>query len=480
MKFRWTPPIRNEWSAGAPPPPWLYVALLFLIECAFLGATVATWPQGKSVASEDFVRNALVAPFVFWITVSFALYSFLYDSHAFEAAVKNATRWHLLTRWQRKIRAGVAVLDSTILAPEPDLAERMLKLEGSPPANPGKIMRLDSVQGEDCAARERTMIEMLLTPLSARLGQLARGDSFDVVIQCERAESAVHVQAVWDRMQLPGQPRVRWLSNDQDPGFADIWFEDDKSAPHAFDPFKPDRTPQYRLVLAWHLSDAGPDVQPDASEAAVALLLGSSALMREKPELKRQAWLLRQIVADPGEADKALELLLGAEQVPRERIRHFWHGRLKGLAQHATLGAVRDADLKVEIHALDPAIGPQAPVARWVLQALAAKMAYFGQGAQLVALPRAHGVSLNVVVKDTPVADVPWKAEFEYNLFPWVESMCCVGLWTFAILMSPNKTWGTFETVFTAVIAGVVLLNFVWRIFLGPRIYADSVWREFG
>jgi hypothetical protein len=480
MKFRWTRPIRDEWSVDAPPPVWLYVALFFLITCVFLGGTIVTWPPGKPVASEDFARTALAAPFTLWIAVSFVLYAALYDNRAFEASVKNVARWHLLARWQRQVRAGLAILDSVVLVPEPDLAERMLKLEGSPPDNPGKVMRLDDVDGNDGESRERAVIEKLLTPLAARFARETRDHSFDIVIQCERAESALLVQTVWAQLQLPGRPRIRRLSNDENPGFANIWFDDDKYAPQAFSAFTLDRTPEYRLVLAWHLHDASPDVQPDASEAAVALLLGSSALMREKPELKCQAWLLRQIVADADQVDKALALLLGAEQVPRKRIRHLWHSRLKGLARHATLGAVRDADLKVETHALDPAIGPQAPVARWILQALAVKMAQFGQGAQLVAVPGAHGVALNVVVKDAPAVDVPWKPEYEYSLFPWAELVSYMSLWTFLVLMSPNKTWGTFESVFTGAIAVLALLGIAWRIFLGPRIYTDYVWREFG
>lgn len=480
MKFRWNPPIGGEWSAGDPPPIWIYAVLFFLLLCLFAGGTIAMWPHGKPVASDDFVRTALVAPFLLWVAISSTIYTWMYSSLAFEVAVKNTARWHVLTRWQRKVRAGVAVLDSVVLTQVPDLAERMLKLEGDPPDNPGKVMRLDSVDEVEDALRERAMLERLLTPLTVRLARAARGDSFDIVIQCERAESSLQVQAAWEQLQLPGRPRIRWLGNDQDPGFADIWFEDDRHVPYAYGSSAPDRTPKYRLVLAWHLNEAGPDSQPHTSEAAVALLLGSPALMQEKPELKRQAWLLRQIVSDADEVDKALALLLGAEQVPRERIHHFWYSRLKGLAQHATLGAVRDNELKVEEHALDPAMGPQAPVARWVLQALAAKMAHFGQGAQLVALPRANGVALNIVVKDAPAANVPWKAEYEYNIFAWADLLVCMSLWAFVIMVSPDKTWGTFETVFTVAIVVAVLLIFAWRIYLGPRIYTDYVWLKYG
>ncbi|WP_175751822.1 hypothetical protein [Burkholderia anthina] len=478
MKFRWTPPVQDEWSAGKPPPGWLYALLLFLIVSMFLGGTFAMWPQGKSMASEDFVRTALVAPCVLWSAVSFALYAFMYENHAFEAAVRNSARWHLLTGWQRKVRTGLAVLDTVILVPEPDLAERLLKLEGSPPENPGRVMRLDSIEAANGASRERVMIEKLLAPLAARLTQAMRSDSFEIVMQCERSESCVDVRAVWAQLQLPGKPRVRWCSNDHAPGFADTWFEGDADVLHASSLF-PDRAPKFRLVLAWHLNDKEPEVQPDASEAAVALLLGSPELMREKPKLKRQAWLLRQIVADADEVDKALALLLAAEQVPRERIRHFWYSRLHGLARHVTQGAVKDSGLNVAQHALDSAIGPQAPVARWVLQALAAKMAHFGQGAQLVALPRSNGAALNVVVKDTPAADVPWKAEYEYALFPWPELSGCMSLWTFLILMSPNETWSPVEIAFTVGIVIVFVLSFAWRIFWGPRLYTNDVLREY-
>ncbi|WP_175717816.1 hypothetical protein [Burkholderia anthina] len=479
MKFRWTPPVRDEWSAGEPPPAWLYVALFVLIECAFVVGTVATWPHGKSMVSDDFARTAFAAPFALWIAISFVVYAWAYDGPAFEAAVKNVTRWHLLTNWQRRLRLGVAVLDTVILAPEPDLAERMFKLEGSPPENPGKVMRLDGIEGADGVPRERALIEALLTPLAAKLARAARSDSFDIVMQCECAESYVDVQAVWAELKLPGRPRIRWLSNDRNPGFATVWFEGDADTPYA-DSSGSRRNPKYRLMLAWHLNGTEADAKPDTSEAAVALLLGSPALMQEQPPPKCHAWLLRQMVADADEVDDALAQLLAAEQVPRERIRHVWYSRLKGLALHATLGAVKESGLKVEQHALDSAAGPQAPVARWLVQALAAKMAHFGQGAQLVALPRPDGVALNVVVKDRPPVDVRWKPEYEYALVPWAELSCCMGLWVFVILMSPHETWTAFEVGVTVAICFVVVLICVWRIFLGPRIYARDVLRAYG
>ncbi|WP_433696201.1 hypothetical protein [Paraburkholderia phenoliruptrix] len=478
MSFRWTAPGGGEWTAGKPPPAWIYVVLLILLVCAFLVGTLVTWPHGKSIASQDFVLTALIDPFVLWMAFCFVLYVSMYDSMAFEVAVKNSARWHLITGWQRQLRAGMAVLDSVMLVPEPDLAERMLGLEGTPPENPGKVMRLDSVEGDDAMSRERALLEKLLTPLAARLATAAKSDLFEIVIQCERADSSIVLQEVWEKVGLPGKPVVRWMDNSRDVGFVEDWFKEDRRPRwYGHDP-----TPKCQLVLAWHLNDEKSEVEPRVSEAAVALLLGSSAHMRENPALKCQAWLLREIVTDAADADRALASLLGSEQVPRERIRHFWRSRLKGIAQHATLGAVKESGLKVEDHALDPAIGPQAPVARWLLQALAAKMAHFGQGAQLVALPQARRVALNIVIRDMPAANVPWKKEYDYEarLFPMFELAGLACLWTCLVLMSPDKTWGTFETVFTVVLILAFFLCLAWRLFFGPRIYTDEVWRKYG
>jgi hypothetical protein len=466
-----------EMKTPKSPPVWVFVLLYLVTEGSALLLTLSSWPGGEPLASQKFVLDAVVAPLLVWVAISIAVYHALYGGFVYEAAVKNSERWRLVTRWKEQSRAGIALLDSVILTPEPDLAERMLSLEGSPPENPGKVMALDSVDVADGVSRVRGVLDRLLTPMAAKLTQAARSDSFEIVMQCERQEMSADVQAVWSELKLPGRPRIRWMDNDREVGFADNWFKEDSHTSYSFSSFH--QTPRYRLLLAWHLNEGGAEVPQTASEAAVALLLGSTALMQEKPDTKHQAWLLRQIVGEADQVDRSLALLLRAEQAPPERIRHFWHSRLKGLAQHTTVGAVRDTDLKVEEHALDPAIGPQAPVVRWLLPALAAKMAHFGQGAQLVALPHEKGVALNLVVKAHTPADMPWKPEYGYSLIAFEEICMCMTVVTLALLVSDNKAWGTFETV--VVVLGVIFsLLFVGAKIFMRRVYADNFWREHG
>ena len=472
MRFRWDQPFPPEYEMPTPPPAWLYVAIFFLLLCIFAGGTVLTWPQGQPVDSRGFLRTALLLPVLLSMAVGFGIFIVGYDLPAHEAAVKNSVRWELLKEWRRMVRIRNAVLDSTILAPEPELAERMLKLEGSPPHNPGRVMRLEDVVARDDQSRRHVMLEKLLAPLVPKLTEAVGSESFEVVLQCDDEEPSGDVQAAWRQLGLPGAPRIRRIGNDTDPEVAYHWFEDE-SHPYL------DRTPKYRLVLAWHLHDAVPDTPQTASEAAVALLLGLPRLMQEKPDTKRQGWLMHQLVSEADQVDKSLQLLLRAEQVSPKQIRHFWYSRLKGLAQHSTLGAVRDAGIEVEQHALDPAIGPQAPVARWLLAALAAKMAHFGQGAQLVALPHERGVILNLVVREPDQPPMPWKEEYEFRLGPFYEFLFCVALWTFILLAGPDKTWGTFQTVATVAVVTVFLLSAGWRLF-SIRAYSDDVWNKYG
>ncbi|WP_414440809.1 hypothetical protein [Burkholderia sp. 22PA0106] len=473
MNFLWNPQFPSERATDEPLSIWFHLVLYVIVEVFALALVVPGLPKDGAIPWDSVLHDAVAVPFFGWLTLSFIVHRFAYDIPAMQAAEHNSARWRQITGWQRQSRSGMAVLDSVILTPEPDLAERMLALEGSPPMNPGKVMALNNIDAADDGSRLSRLLDALLTPLVRRLAQAAKSGSFEIVMQCDHEALSSEVLTAWCRLELPGKPVVRWLDNGRDLGFADRWFESEARY-HGW--HSQDTMPKYRLLLAWHLNKSGPDAEHRDSEAAVALLLGSPALIAEKPDLKRQAWLLRQITGDADQVDALLTSLLKAGQVPGERIRHFWHSRLKGLAQHATLAAVKESGLKVEAHALDPAIGPQAPVARWVTQALAAKMAHFGQGPQLVALPDTQGVALNLVAKEPAAVDVPWKEEYGYRPLLGPEFGALASLWMVCMLLSPDKGWSTTDTIVTcATIFFIVVFFFIRHAGLFSRMVESIV-----
>ncbi|HTH61387.1 MAG TPA: hypothetical protein VL689_14645 [Paraburkholderia sp.] len=481
MDFKWNQRFPPEYAEPKPLSGWVYLLVFVVLICLFAGGTILTWPQGTPVDSKEFLRTALGAPLIVGVTVSALLHVLSYDDIVYEAANKNGARHALLSDWYARGRQGMAVLDSVILTPEPDLAERLLKLEGSPPENSGKVMSLDSVTGREGQSRRGALLVKLLTPLIPRLREAVRSESFDVVLQCDGEEPATDVLAAWLQLELPGKPRIRRIGNDRNPGFAEVWFKDETFAPYACYSYGTEAVPKYRLLLAWHVNDENPDTPPAASEAAVALLLGTAMLMSEKPDTKRQAWLLRQIVGEADQVDKSLELLLRAEQVKREHVHHFWHSRLKGLAQHSTLGAVRDSGLTVTEHALDPAIGPQAPVARWLLAALAAKMAHFGQGTQLIALPDEKGVILNLVAREPDSVSLSWNEwyDYGYRILPVWRLIVCMGIAASLIVLVPDDSESTSVTVMLWITGLAAVASIVWRV-CAIRLYHRQVWNEYG
>jgi hypothetical protein len=461
MAFQWNPHVPEEHPSVEGPPWWLYLVLYLVIEAIAVAVTVANWPKGVAVAPEKLLYSAGAIPFLVWVMLACLIFIVADDEPSYQAATYNRGRWKQIARWQRQSRAGIAVLDSVILAPEPDLAVRMLGLEGTPPDNAGRVMALEGIEGAEGVSRVHGLLTQLMKPLLPRLKLAIRSESFEIVMQCERPELSDEVKEVWKQLELPGVPHIRWLDNSRDVGFADHWFEDYVERRYSY---AVDQTPKYRLLLAWHLHAEAENTEPAFSESAVALLVGSPAFMAESDgKVRQQAWLLRQITGDADLVDKSLARLLDAGQVPRERIRHLWYSRLTGLAQHATLGAVRESGLKPGEHALEQAIGPQAPVARWVLQALAVQMAHFGQGPQLIALPAAQGVALNVVAKEPAAVDVPWKEEYDYRRYWPAELAFYLYVWGLAAMLTFARDEGTHDSSWLGLDCLVTVVFFVVR-----------------
>ncbi|GAB7524490.1 hypothetical protein [Paraburkholderia sp. 2C] len=464
MTFRWNQVIPDEKNAGKPPPIWMYVVILIIVECIALALTVVTWPKDKPVASMEFLRGILLIGPLFWGALCAFVYHTFYGAYAFDAAVTNREGWQLRRSWQQNGRSGVAVLDSVVLAPEPELAERMLGLDGTPPHNPGKVMALD-VDGTAADSRLHAVLEKLIVPLASKLAHAMKSDSVQLIMQGDRDESSDIIHAIWKKADLPGAPRIVSMPPGTEPKFAEKWFP-------------ADRDPSYRLVLAWHLND-NPDAPGDCSEFAVAMLLASHQHWRSRRgKLRPQAWLLRGIGTEADQVEAAMALLLNAEQVETRRIRSFWHSGLKGVAKHATLGAVRESGLAVSTHALDMAVGPQAPASRWLVYALAAKMAHFGQGAQCMALPGDRGVTLSLAARELREWDAPWKDSYAYSLVPVSEVTFTALGFAGVLLLGAHEGWSSISTV-GLIIAVVLSAGFAGARYLRCKYIIENFQRTY-
>jgi hypothetical protein len=388
MSMQWGLPDPPEKELLPLPPVWIYVVafVVFLLGAALMA--LVSWQKETPTMSVKFFSDIFFFPGLLCAFFCTMLY-YMCEFERLKAAVWNIERGYYFFLQQRWARQTLAILGSSSITPEVELAERMLGLEGSMPMNPDKAMVLPDIGAAVGGSRLQKVLETLLTPLVGIISSVTPNGTFDIAMQSPKAEDSVELQRVWGKVKLPGTPEIVWSAYD--------------SAFPAADWIDSKQLPDFRLVIAWQLHEPGQD--HTFSEAATALLLANpKALDRWKGKLKPQAHLYRPIVAESDAIGAGLTNLLKGQQTPIDRIKYFWLSRLNRLTRHASKEAIKDSGLLTVEHDLDHAIGKPGPVNTWLLQALAAEMSQHGQGAQLVAVSDGKGVSFNLISSaPTPV-----------------------------------------------------------------------------
>lgn len=392
MSRTWVIPDVAERDYDRLPSIWWCVVAFIIIQTAGILITVLTWEQGKPVMSGLFFVRALLMPLLVWGAVCGIIYS------GYEDSIGCADWWNFLCRsahvdWRYWTQAHVAIVRSIALTPEPELAERLLGLEGSPPANPGAVLSLPAVDGAAGVSRLSLIVEQLLTPLAGSVSRLAQSRTVEVILQSAAKDDLTELRTVWQKLNLSDLVQFEWLPCDAEHTRIETWFEDGWSA-------------DFRLLVACQLHEE--EAEPSWSEAAVAMLLARPSVIDSfKGKLRPQARLFRPIPTPADSVEESLGTLLTAGQTPRARIRNGWLGGLSPQGRHAVTGAVRESGLDLQVHDVDCATGRPGPVNPLLLQALAAQMVAHGQGTQLVAAPAGQRLTLNLVgVNPLPVPEV--------------------------------------------------------------------------
>ncbi|MFM0327059.1 hypothetical protein [Caballeronia glebae] len=408
MSLTWRVPNAREQEPGKAPSVWIYALLYVLIELVAVVTTIWIWPKGQSTASSEFLLKVVVAPALIWLALCC-----IYYSRQFEDLRYRAQWWNLLCRkrfcdWQIWARAHLVLLDSAVLTPEKELAQRMLGLAPSAPINPEKALQLAGIDASMSQTRQEQVIERLMALLTDSIRFAAQAGKIDVMLHASDEAQKLSIEHAWRKLGLPGLPEVTWLSFDGESPLLGKWF--------AGQPM-----PDYRLVIALQLHQ-GEDA-PTFSEAAVAMLFTRPAVLARTKNLKARACIMRPIFAEPDTVGAAMASLLRAEQAPQKKIRNLWFSRLNSLAKNSTVAAARDAELDVREQDLDRAIGQPGPITGWLIQALAAEMVQHGQGAQLVATPQRGGVALNLVSVAPPPVQYPKDQDVPLLSVAWALGM---------------------------------------------------------
>jgi hypothetical protein len=487
MSYDWTIPSTAEVVREEPPTVWVPVVALFTITIAGIILTIINWTPGKTIFVAEFFGWALCMPIL--ISGVFCGFWYLpYDDWSDRAEQITYLIRDRYAHWRLWTQARLPLIASAMLTPEVDLAERMLGLDGTPPANAGETLAL-SESGLGDPARIERILEKLLEPMVPQLRQLDGSEAVRVVLQSTDPVQLETLHQVLKRMEM------RWLhpsnlTHTNEAGNEGALIEEWIDLRSKIDYYgRYTRGFEAGLVVALqlHAPQIAPDIKPVCTEAAVALLFTSTDLLR-KYNFKTQVAVFRPAVTGLTDLSTRMEALHNAAPVPMGKLRHAWMGGHSKLARHNINGMMQERAREaqesekgeknaVAMHDLDRALGLPGPASAWLMQALAAQMVTYGQGPQLVMAPAQTGVMLNLLSAERSSIALP--KEPGINFYPASTSLLCgcLGIILIALMNVAKVDTGwkltAFIVLFLLLLVGQPLGGILKR-----RMVNDEFWRK--
>lgn len=404
-------------------PAW-WVWLLLPLACVLAAAVVLffTWPVARGFTDRRFWFWLLLIP----LLTSVALELFLL-SHVLHQ--RREIRWrHLFidskqAQWRQWGRQSLTLAGWHVLTPEPDLALRVLGLEGVVPQAPAKAVLLPRPpQSELGMSPLRDILTQTLTPLLAVLRPQPVVDIwlYTGSVEDESRQALAQCWLALLSRQLPDN-RIHWQAEPPDARLLYQWCDEPSDTP--------------RLLLCTQLLSA----DAAGSEFSVALLF--TAARQRLPENTgfRPVSVFRPLFAPATEPEEALTDLLSVEQMVKGQRRHLWDTGLDTRARNTVL-AVLDAQGETlpsdGQHLLARHIGEPDKNSFWLALGLAAQATDTGQRGQMVVAPlpeQTACVQLNV----HPAPATPWPQD-NVSRYPlvWTAGVCCVLLLFFLLMDS--------------------------------------------
>ncbi|SAK53426.1 hypothetical protein AWB76_01854 [Caballeronia temeraria] len=446
MSMDWRIPDVPEREPTEPPSVWIAAAALFIALIAGFILTFLNWKQGTSIVSARFFACALAVPVLIWGVFCGFLYLHSEDWNN-RVAWWNFLRQDHFNDWRGWAQWNLSILDVVTLAPETELAERMLGLEGTPPANAGKILTLPRNGIDD-------ILTQLVTPLAGTLGRFAGKRTIHIAIQSGNETHLAILRGVLQRLDIAhASIAMSRFEAKALPNLLDDWMANQKVRP-GYGYRRQTMMPDLCLVLACQLNEHA--TPSPASEAAVALLFGSWHFL-EDAKLKPKARLFRPIPTATDEIPDALKTLIAAEPTPLKRLRNLWLSNLAKRDGHVVRAIAKDSEPALTVLDLDQALGVSGPASSMLLQALAAQAVFNGQGPQLVGMPDADGLRLNLVGNEYAPVENAKEPEIDFwegSISAGVGCLTCL-LMLCAIELDAGPAWSL------SVIGVAVFLLFV-------------------
>lgn len=362
-------------------PQWWLWPLLFLISIAIATLVLFfTWPVQRGFSNTRFWLYLLLLP----ILLAFALGAFVLSARLQARRYIEFRHMYIdykRAKWQSWARRSLNLTGWHMFTPEPDLALRILGLEGSMPQASAKPMTLlDSNSDQLSISPLAEIIAHTLAPLAEQLSKL---QGTEIWFYSGESENHAHTALMqgWKtslNKQLP-QTQIHHLDEAPNDGLLTHWINEKISNPY--------------LLLCCQLSQAG----TQASEFSVALLFQPDLHAQLNGIKLKPVHVFRPQKSALTEFEQNIVSLIDAGQTEGGRLRHLWDAGLERREQSKLISLFDENKISLSpnnLHVLPPLLGPQSPASFWLALCLAAEACDLGQRGQLVAAQTDESISL--------------------------------------------------------------------------------------
>lgn len=378
--MNWRLPDMPRHAPPALPAWWWWLAVP--VAAIALAAIVLffTWPLQRGFANLRFWFWLLLLP----LLLSSAIMAFVL-SGALQS--RRQVQWrHLFidskhARWQYWGRKSLRLVAYHCVTPEPNVASRILGLEGVPPQAPAKpadiVLAAPPQLGESPL---KGILSQTLTPLNDILRSLPAVDIW-LYANAGEEETRSAVEQYWrDQLKKRLQPEhIAWQESAPNATLLNAWCDDDMKVP--------------RLVIALYAVDG----KSRASASSSALLFLSSSGAVGKTPTFRPVFLFRPLMTSAHDLDADFPRFLATGQTEGKRLSHLWDAGLLSRERGALLALMDENGIKLPAqgrHDLALLLGPQSSASFWLALCLAAQGCDLGQRGQLVAAQTDESISL--------------------------------------------------------------------------------------
>lgn len=439
---KWKIPNKNPYQDPGKFP----LNIMLVISCAIfllcMMYHILNWLQEKKVA-DDLTWNAIVIPSLI-VLVIWCVVIIIHGIISFPFYYAGYLEQYGMYKWKNWAIQALPLLDYSSILPVPELALKIQKLEGEAPAGSATPLRIDIEVDSMDDARVDKVLRRLIEPLKNSLVKEYR--PFNTWLYVKGADDTIgnSFRAVLASLGISSNKvgDVNILHDCPDYSLINDWIGLNIS--------------ENNLVITVELHNKN---NSDFFESANAFIFTNAKLLEDKDT---PLYLLRMMDSTPYYLDEIVSAYLSAQQVDVSKIKKMWFNSLDKQSKLVMFSGVENAKVNIladSRYELEAVTGQSTEVQRWVVLALAADAAKYGQGHQLFASASAGTIQTGIIAAKYPGC---WPAlgKLDFGNYWKIIIVCAIILWGIGFVslvpteMFNNHPWYTF----TPLVIGILVI----------------------